>query len=413
MDTIWEARGLRFSQPVRDPLWQNIMLPAEFLPVVRSADFIKLGRIFQLGPAHHVYPGATHTRRAHSFGVFDLARRLLEALAARHDLGWLDATALRSFLLAALCHDLGHFPYTHSLKELPLVEHETLSAGLLLGPLAGAVEAAGADPALAAAIVDDHQPHGHPALGFLRSLLSGVLDPDKLDYLNRDAWACGVPYGTQDVAFILQHVCLLDDRRLAIDERGVMAVEALLFSKYQMYRAVYWHRAVRSATAMIKQAVLATLADGRLQAEALYGLDDAGFYSLMAGQSGRPLDDSGLIAAVFAGHLHETCYEQVFDPGNPRHAAALDLRQRPALAAALAASLGRPLRWPLVIDVPEPISFESALPVAGCGASFNEVSIAFGSGLVGAFEHALRIVRVFCHSDDAVDPRAVRAFLAG
>jgi HD superfamily phosphohydrolase len=410
LNPIWQHAGLVFDQPVRDPLWRNIMVPKTFLPLINSTEFVKLGRILQLGPAHLVYPGATHTRRAHSFGVFDLAKRLLEALSSHHAELELDAVSIRSFLVAALCHDLGHFPYTHSLKELPLKEHEALSADLMVGRLADFVYQAGAEPQLAAAIVDPDRMFTHPDLAFLQSLLSGVLDPDKLDYLNRDAWACGVPYGTQDVDFILNHVGLTADRKLGIDERGIMSIEAVLFSKYQMYRAVYWHRMVRSATAMIKKAVLAGLQDGRISANSLYGLDDAGFYSLMATADHDP---SGLIRSVHEGQLYTPVFEQSFQVSSSAHQRLLDLsaRQKAELELeALLSAAGKPVR--LVIDVPEPISFESDLPVLQQNRPFSSVSTAFGSDLVGRFEQALRVLRVFSDSPD-LDRRLISSFIDG
>ncbi|HPB65602.1 MAG TPA: HD domain-containing protein, partial [Spirochaetales bacterium] len=257
MDDIWPRLGIAFDEPVRDPLWRDVMMPTEFEPILTSPDFIKLSRILQLGPTHLVYPGATHTRRAHSIGVFELAKRSLATVLSRSGpVAGLDGAAARGFLVAALCHDLGHFPYAHSLKELPLRDHESLTADIVRGSLRPAVEAAGADPDLVAAIVDQGLPapagSSAVALRLFRSMLSGVLDPDKLDYLNRDAWACGVPYGQQDVDFVLQQLGLDESGRPGVAERGVMAVEAVLFSKYQMYRAVYWHRTVRAATAMIK-----------------------------------------------------------------------------------------------------------------------------------------------------------------
>ena len=103
------------------------MVPGEFLGILSSPEFVKLSRILQLGPTHLVYPGATHTRRAHSIGVFSMAARVLKAVAL--DAGDLvTPEGARAFLVAALCHDVGHFPYAHSLKELPLEEHEALAA---------------------------------------------------------------------------------------------------------------------------------------------------------------------------------------------------------------------------------------------------------------------------------------------
>jgi len=394
MDDIWPRLGIAFDEPVRDPLWRNVMMPAEFEAILTSPDFVKLSRILQLGPTHLVYPGATHTRRAHSIGVFELAKRSLSAVLSRSGpVAGLDGAAARGFLVAALCHDLGHFPYAHSLKELPLRDHESLTADIVRGSLGPAVEAAGADPDFVAAIVDQGLPApagaGAAALGLFRSMLSGVLDPDKLDYLNRDAWACGVPYGQQDVDFVLQQLGLDESGRPGVAERGVMAVEAVLFSKYQMYRAVYWHRTVRAATAMIKKAVIGALEGGAVEPAELYGLDDGGFYALMAGP-GR--DRSGLVASVLNGTVLGSCLELAFDPDKDAHARAADLSLRPRLEEAIAGSSGADT---VIVDVPEPISFESDLPILGTGSGFSAYATVFRPEVVAAFTRSLRVIRVF------------------
>lgn len=396
MLNIWDKLKISFSEPVRDPIWHNILLPSSFSELVLSKDFIKLSRILQLGPAQLVYPGATHTRRAHSFGVFEIAKRILSTIASKADSGSIihsiNKTEALSFLVAALCHDLGHFPYTHSLKELPLREHEELTADIMLGPLAEAIRKAGASPELAAAIVDENlavQGQRAPDVPSLfRGMLSGVLDPDKLDYLNRDAWACGVPYGTQDVDFMLQHIALNDSGRLAISERGIMSVEALLFSKYQMYKAVYWHKNVRAATAMIKHALIEAMHKGDIFPGDLYGLDDHGFYELMTHK-----DESMLISSVFSGRLCALCYDIMYDKNNSMHKKAADLANRAELEKQIEANAK--IKG-VIIDLPEPISFESDLPILETNNSFQNSSTVFSPGLVASFSASLRVLRVYC-----------------
>lgn len=408
MDGTWAQLGIQCTEPVRDPLWKNILLPENFMPVVNSVQFVQLSRVLQLGPAHLVYPGATHTRAAHSLGVYEMARRILGTLLDRGALDIVSPAGARAFLMAALCHDLGHFPYAHSLKELPLTEHEALTGHILQGPLAPLLLAAGVDPALCAAIVDEDMPLPNQETALYRSLLSGVLDPDKLDYLNRDAWACGVPYGLQDVDFVLQHIGL-DGTRPGMDERGAMAVEGVLFSKYRMYKAVYWHRSVRSATAMMKKALIHALVDGSLKPEELYGLDDYSFYALM----GDPARDSlGLVRAVHNGQLAKTALETPYMPDNPRMARASALEARSALEDELADSMAqagksRPI---VVIDIPEPISFESDLPILGTGQSFSTWAAVFRPETVASFTHSLRVLRVFTNLDPAYAKPRVEEF---
>jgi hypothetical protein len=361
---------------------------------------MRLHRIMQLGPALRAYPGATHTRASHSIGVYHLCRRLLIHLTGQGADGWLSAGGVFSFLCAGLLHDAGHFPYAHSLKELSLEEHETLTAKIILSePVKSLVAATGADPALSAAIVDKNLPGRGTELLFYRKLLSGCLDPDKLDYLNRDAQYCGVPYGAQDVDFILSRLHPHAERGVDIDSRGIPSVESILFSKYLMYRTVYWHRAVRSATAMVKKALLCGLESGLVAGEELYDLDDQGLFSLAerrgAGTGGSAFS---LVKAVREGRLFTAAAEFPFDEKS--QGPLLDIRGRSrleeSLAGELSASLGKPISGgELIIDVPEPVSFETGLFVADEGRSFAGSSSSFKPELVETFVKSLRIVRIF------------------
>ncbi|MBN1243666.1 MAG: HD domain-containing protein [Spirochaetales bacterium] len=410
MPPIPAALAIDLSDPVRDPIWHHIYLPRGFRAVIEAPDFMKLAGIRQLGPAWLAYPGATHTRYSHSLGVLEMARRLLSSLAGRVELDFLTDEGVRSFLVASLCHDVGHFPWAHSLKELPLVDHEVLTGRALgEGELREAVLAAGADPDRAAAIVDSERGGADRETLFYRGLLSGVLDPDKLDYLNRDAYFCGVPYGLQDADFALSRLALAPGDRLAVDARGVMSVEAVLFSKYLMYRAVYWHRTVRSATAMVKKAVSGALAAGRLPAEGLYGLDDAGFVRLALSIGGA---EAALVERVVEGRPYRAIFDEPFDADSPASPRLLDLARRAEFEEDLSRRLSTATRRmrpeDVVVDVPEPVSFETELPVVG---DSREAGTVFGPDASKAFSRSLRRIRVLAREGDDGDEAAVRAAL--
>jgi HD superfamily phosphohydrolase len=383
-----------YTDPVRDPLWGHIYLTPGLAALSRSAAFMRLSRISQLGPVSCVYPGATHTRASHSIGVYYLGRRLLQNLVERGAY-WLSAGGVRSFLCACLLHDLGHFPYTHSLKELPLESHESLTARLILRePLRGLVGAAGADPDFCAAIVDTGLPARDGELLFYRKLLSGALDPDKLDYLNRDARYCGVPYGVQDVDFIFSRLFPHQERGVDIDSRGIPGVESVLFSKYLMYRTVYWHHSVRSATGMIKKALIRGLEDGAIAPEELYNLDDQSLFTLMEDRRAGV----SLAAKVKEGDLFSLAAEFPFDPQRHRQLRELKNRSRyeNALAGELSAALGTAIPGgSLIIDIPEPFSLETGLYVRNEGCYFVESSSAFKADTVLAFAKSLYVVRIF------------------
>ena len=385
-----------YTEPIRDVLWGHIYLTPAMEALTESAPFMRLHRILQLGPAFRVYPGATHSRASHSIGVYHLARRLLIHLAEEGADAWLSPAGVKSFLCAALLHDLGHFPYTHSLKELPLLEHEVLTGNLITSePVKTLVAAAGGDPYLTAAIVDTTTNISSTELEFYRRLLSGTLDPDKLDYLSRDARYCGIPYGVQDVDFILSRLHPHPERGLDIDSRGITGVESLLFSKYLMYRTVYWHRSVRSATGMVKKALLAGLESGLIAGEELYNLDDQGLFTL-TGQKNHPL--FSLVDSVRSGRLFSVAVEIPFD--EKAHGKLLAISDRSKLEESLAAEYSVFLKRPfssgaIVIDLPEPVSFECGLFVSDENCFFSEGSSAFNKGTVDAFVKSLRVIRVF------------------
>ncbi len=267
------------SRIVRDPLWNTIRLTSTAVRIVDTPAFQRLRYIRQLGFAHLVYPGATHTRFDHALGVYHLARtalRLLREQGTAPDEAWVDAELIP---YAALLHDIGHYAYSHALEELEPdnipADHEEVSARffdvpelrsalLPLGPGAsqrihGMIRGSGSAP--------------------LRGLVSGSLDLDKMDYLRRDARFCGVPYGEVDVDRLLQGLQLLQDPEtgaweVGVHEKAVAALESLLFARYQMFRNVYWHHGVRAATALYKRIVEEALKEEILDREELVGPTD-------------------------------------------------------------------------------------------------------------------------------------------
>jgi len=265
---------------VRDPLWNNIRLDPEALAVVDTPAVQRLRYIRQLGHAFLVYPGATHSRFEHALGAYHLARRVLSQLEEAGD-ARLDAADRACLKLAALLHDIGHYPFSHALEEAGLPHHEVLAERQLSsGALAARLAELGISAGRLLSLIQS--PRAEPLAG----LVSGSLDVDKLDYLSRDAWMCGVPYGVIDVDRLLTSLTIAagpDGRAaLALHEKGLAALESLLFAKYQMYRNVYWHHAVRSATAMFKRMVRRALAAGRLEPEAVaLATDDGLVHELM------------------------------------------------------------------------------------------------------------------------------------
>jgi HD superfamily phosphohydrolase len=388
-----------YTSPIRDAIWGHVYLSPALENIVNSAPFMRLCRIMQLGPVYLAYPGATHTRASHSIGVYHLSRRLLQNLAERGADEWLTPEGVKSFLCASLLHDLGHFPYTHSLKELPLRSHEALTGDIILGdPVKGLVKKTGADPEMCAAIVDKELPGPsglQKELQFYRRLLSGALDPDKMDYLNRDAKYCGVTYGTQDVDFIFSRVYPHAERGTDIDSRLIPNVESILFSKYLMYRVVYWHRQVRSATAMIKKALFINMESGSIKGEELYNLDDQSLFALLKKKS-----HFKLAQAVREGRTYSAIAEIPFSETKHSHLGNIAGRSvKEKLLVGEFRSAGIPIdEKDLIIDVPEPLSFETGLYVQDEGNDFSESSSAFKADILNSFIKSLYTIRIFINS---------------
>ncbi|HLQ58881.1 MAG TPA: HD domain-containing protein [Gemmatimonadales bacterium] len=240
---------------VRDPLWNNIRLEPEALAIIDTPAFQRLRYVRQLGHAFLVYPGATHTRFEHALGAYHLACRVTKELEVQ---------------LAALLHDIGHYPFSHALEEAGLPPHESLAARhLRSGALATTLERLGVSAERLLQLIQGTS--SSPLAG----LVSGSLDVDKLDYLSRDATMCGVPYGVIDVDRLLTSLTVSAEG-LALHSKGLAALESLLFAKYQMYRNVYWHHAVRSATAMFKRLVRRAIAARRVSPDDIAVATDDG-----------------------------------------------------------------------------------------------------------------------------------------
>jgi uncharacterized protein len=402
-----------YTEPIRDPVWRHIYMSRGLLKVVEHEQFQKLDRIRQLGPACLVYPGATHTRRGHSLGVFHIARRMITTLVRKNRDISITLDGVKAFLCAALLHDIGHYPFAHSLKDLALEAHEALAARAILADFAPVIRGSlGIEPEAVAAIIDRGTGYkGAENVGFYWKILSSVIDPDKLDYLNRDAFFCGVPYGIQDVDFILEEIYPHAGNGVAISRKGITALENILFSKYLMYKTVYWHKTVRIATAMIKKVVAEALAEGELRKEELYGLDDEEFFARFTSHRWRGFS---LIEDTRRRILHKQVLRVPFDDENPAHRRLEDVGERLKLELAVAreaaASLGRDVPpEAIVVDVPERISFELKLPVLDLGSQDDpgetdagEASYVFNRIGHDDFPRSLRAISISARRDEAL-----------
>jgi uncharacterized protein len=292
---------------VRDPLWNTIRLDSVSVRIVDSTPFQRLRHIKQLGHAHLVYPGATHTRFDHALGVYHLARRALGLMEEHGSTAGIDPTDLRLIPLAGLLHDIGHYPFSHALEELQagrIPGHHEAIAGRFLADAEVAAALATVAPDAGARIESLIRGcSDHP----LQGLVSGSLDLDKIEYLKRDARFCGVPFGEVDVDRLLHALTVAEDpatgrQEVAVREKGVAALESLLFAKYQMFRNVYWHHAVRAATVLYKRLVGDALDAGLIEPGELVGATDDGIVYRLADRASRA---KGVGAARLSGWIDD------------------------------------------------------------------------------------------------------------
>ena len=240
---------------IRIPTGQDVPFTARVRALVDTAEFQRLRHITQL--AGRIYPGATHTRFEHALGVFHNALRYLWQLGKDSRFAAaVDVHRAEVLMVAALLHDLGHWPFCHPIEDMGLPDlppHEAFADEFLspdreLGQVLR--DEWRIDPAEVLDVLvarTDSLP-----LRLIRSILSGPIDIDKMDYLERDSLHAGVPYGRNFDRNRLIQSLLVNEAGdgLAISSKGKTAAELMVFARYVMFSEVYWHHAVRSATSM-------------------------------------------------------------------------------------------------------------------------------------------------------------------
>ena len=289
---------------LRLPIWGHIPLSGGARRIIEHPDFVRLQRIRQLGFVHYVFPGASHTRFEHSLGAYHLSVLMLQRLVL-NPINWHDSATpkispedARVFLAASLLHDIGHYPFAHMVDRLPnpdgpaLETHEDRARSYILTDRSpGSIYSILKDdwgigePEQVARIITQPDKSGLPG-----KMLSGILDPDKMDYLMRDAWACGVPYGSIDTDRLIESLVLdVERQRLGITEKGIAPLESLVFAKYMMFRHIYWHHTVRIAVAMLTRFVQDGFDAGAFDPSAFYRLPDDALVEELAGRADKVL----------------------------------------------------------------------------------------------------------------------------
>ena len=422
---------------IRDPLWGNIRIEADAATILDSAEFQRLRGVKQLGFAHFVYPGAVHSRFLHALGVYHLVSR---AIAALDTLGALvvltseERDALPLLRLAALLHDVGHYPFSHAMEELgpdaiPGHHEEVASRFLEADPIRRVLEDYGEDATKTIARIIRGE-SGHP----LQGLVAGSLDLDKIDYLRRDSFFCGVPYGAVDVDRMIDSLTLARERpdgpyEIAVTEKGLSALETLLFSKYQMFRNVYWHHAVRAATTVFRRLIETALSNGLLARGDLAGPTDEELLAMIdhriektAGAGSVPGSSiertRALLTALVRRRLPKRVIE-LFGDSLPQRVGAWTSDREDLIAAVedrLAADWGLP-EGSVVLDYPSnPGMMDLNLLLLRRDGTVQRLTERGARGLIDlprlgkALNHSARVLRVF--ASGPVEPRDPAPLLA-
>lgn len=229
---------------INDPVYGFITIDHPLiLTIISHPVYQRLRNIHQMAFAHLVYPGAVHSRLHHSLGAYHLMCIALTELKSKG----IEITAAEELgaKVAILLHDAGHGPYSHALEEelIKDVSHETISNLLmqkLNGELGGQLQTA-----------IDIFTNKHPKK-FLSQLLSGQLDVDRMDYLNRDSFFTGVAEGVIGYDRILK-MLTVKDGNLLVEEKGIYSIEKFLVSRRLMYWQVYLHKTVLCAEKMLQK----------------------------------------------------------------------------------------------------------------------------------------------------------------
>src|SRR6266566_3749816 len=308
---ISDPSTAQWTEPgyIRDPIHGHIKLePFDFF-VLNLPPMQRLRAIAQLSFVDRIYPGANHTRFEHSLGVGTLAHRLLVSLQQRTRIrnAKIRRDEIFSTKLAGYVHDIGHLPFSHALERLfdELVADDYSKIGLkrgdhkpheLIGYLIIKSQyfldvirrlnkecQLSIDPDFVASLATGSRNVPIEST-FLSEMIHGDFDCDRMDYLLRDAYYCGVPHGAVDLERLIETLTIVSRRtglHLGVEEAGVTAVEAMYFSRSTMYASVYLHHTSRIIEGMILRAVSNSCKDRRIELPALLGHNDSSLLGLM------------------------------------------------------------------------------------------------------------------------------------
>ena len=233
-----------------DPIHDFIRVYEHEISIIDKPIFQRLRRIRQLSGAHLTYPAAQHTRFEHSLGVMHIASLAGHAL---NEKGIFKSDDIEILRLAGLLHDIGHGPFSHLFEEIiqeKKFSHEDYGKEIILKSEIGDVLSKnGFDKKLITRIA-----FGNSKFQFMNEIVSGTLSADMMDYLLRDGYFTGAEHAKIDHKRITQSL-YVHHKKLALERSALYSFESMMYSRYQMFKAVYFHKTVRAAEVMLIEAL--------------------------------------------------------------------------------------------------------------------------------------------------------------
>jgi uncharacterized protein len=246
---VYSAEKLSEEKVFKDPVHRYVHIQDRVIwDLIGTKEFQRLRRIKQLGTTFLTFHGAEHSRFNHSLGVYEIVRRIIDdVFVGRPE--WNDSERLLT-LCAALLHDLGHGPFSHSFEKVFDTDHEEFTRAIILGKTEVNTILEKISPEFPQNVADIIAKTSEKKL--IISLISSQIDADRMDYLQRDAYFTGVSYGQFDMERILRVMRPKEDQ-VVIKQSGMHAVEDYIMSRYQMYWQVYFHPVSRGAEVILSK----------------------------------------------------------------------------------------------------------------------------------------------------------------
>lgn len=246
MKICYANKQLEEVKVFKDPVHRYVRVSDQVIwDLIATPEMQRLRRIKQLGATNLTFHGAEHSRFNHSLGVYEIVRRIIKKMEVRPE--W-DSAERLVCLCAALLHDLGHGPFSHSFEKVFSLDHEYFTREIILGNTGVNKVLSKVEQGFPEKVANVINKTYHDKL--VVSLISSQIDADRMDYLLRDAYYTGVSYGNFDMERILR-VMRPTENRVVIKSSGMHAIEDYIMSRYQMYWQVYFHPVTRSAEVIL------------------------------------------------------------------------------------------------------------------------------------------------------------------